>query len=157
MAPPFVKILLLVFIRWNKYRSYTEKVKYPLFLRNMIGVVKIYLKSCKQVRLKPASEPVCAGWCVARTIYDEAQYKHRKLWTLGRNISFPIFFSTKKTRNKKKLERKSKQQISRLNDLNRLTRNWNKNIRMEIETTNSAFKRLSDAYCLTMRSSCIMR
>ena len=32
MAPPLVKILLLVFIRWNKNRSYTEKVKYPLFL-----------------------------------------------------------------------------------------------------------------------------
>ena len=29
--PPLVKILLLVSIRWNKNRSYTEKVKYPLY------------------------------------------------------------------------------------------------------------------------------
>ena len=29
--PPLVKILLVVFIRWNKSRSYTEKLKYTLF------------------------------------------------------------------------------------------------------------------------------
>ena len=32
VAPPLVKILLLVFIRWNKNRSYTEKVKYPPYI-----------------------------------------------------------------------------------------------------------------------------
>ena len=31
VAPPLVKILLLVFIRWNKNRFYTKKVKYPVF------------------------------------------------------------------------------------------------------------------------------
>ena len=33
MAPPLVKILLLAFIRWNKNRSYTVKVKYPLYIK----------------------------------------------------------------------------------------------------------------------------
>ena len=32
VASPLVKIQLLVFIRWNKNRSYTEKIKYPLFI-----------------------------------------------------------------------------------------------------------------------------
>ena len=35
MAPPLVKIQLLVFIRWNKNRSYTEKIKYPLYVNFM--------------------------------------------------------------------------------------------------------------------------
>ena len=30
--PPLLKILLVVFIRWNKIQSYTEKLKYPLFI-----------------------------------------------------------------------------------------------------------------------------
>ena len=29
---PLVKILLLVFIQWNKIRSYTEKIKYSLYI-----------------------------------------------------------------------------------------------------------------------------
>ena len=33
---PLVKILLLVFILWNKNSSYSEKGKYPLFILNMI-------------------------------------------------------------------------------------------------------------------------
>ena len=31
--PPLVKTLHLIFIRWNKIRSYTEKIKYPLFIK----------------------------------------------------------------------------------------------------------------------------
>ena len=37
VASPLVKILLLLFIRWNKNRSYTEKVKYPLWLGGWVG------------------------------------------------------------------------------------------------------------------------
>ena len=35
VASPLVKILLLVFIRSNKNRSYPEKVKYPLFITSI--------------------------------------------------------------------------------------------------------------------------
>ena len=37
VAPPLVKILLLVFIRWNKNRSYTVKVKYPLSVHTAVN------------------------------------------------------------------------------------------------------------------------
>ena len=44
---------------------------------------------------------------------------YKFIWKLGSDISFPIF--VRKEIEKRKLERKSKQQISRLNDLfNRL-------------------------------------
>ena len=47
VASPLVKILLLFFIRWNKNRSYTEKVKYPLCSSNCI-YVRRYTRSSRE-------------------------------------------------------------------------------------------------------------
>ena len=41
-----MKILLLEFIRWNKIRSYTEKVKYPLFLHATSGRLPLIAAFC---------------------------------------------------------------------------------------------------------------
>ena len=56
VAPPLVKILLLEFIRWNKNRSYTEKVKYPLFIPSSefnayLKQIKVVLTTVKKYRI----------------------------------------------------------------------------------------------------------
>ena len=39
--PPLVKTLYFVFIRWNKIPSYTEKIKYPLFIELVFRFIEL--------------------------------------------------------------------------------------------------------------------
>ena len=80
MAPPLVKILLLVFIRWNKNRSYTEKVKYPLFYDCLFA-------SPDNVSLENG-----VYFCMTRILSSQALPLFRREVKLKMAVLFPIIY-----------------------------------------------------------------
>ena len=73
VAPPLVKILLLVFIRWNKNRSYTEKVKYPLFIARCVKWLNTYYSI---ENLMPYPEPTLKelSLCLGVVLYSSISF-----------------------------------------------------------------------------------
>ena len=80
-----MKILILVFIWCNKNRSYTEKVKYPLYNRRFFKIYASVLYSCFYYR-----------FIYTRNLRTRCSYYHIVIWVLQTQTNSIPFFKPDK-------------------------------------------------------------